>query len=176
MALAILVRVSDAGTNEEATRKDAALRITMPADLFGCHALIEQLTCTVDELRRAKQELELTCAELMQRAFRNRSERYLHDPNQLRLDFKDTDAAADAAEGLAQAVEEAGHPVKAHMRRRRVRKPRNEALPEHLPRYEVEAGVPNTTALGSFRIAVGGVENAVAGFDKPAITGRNRGS
>jgi hypothetical protein len=32
------------------------------------------------------------------------------------------------------------------------------------------------TALGSFRIAVGDVENAVASFDKPAIPGRNRGS
>ena len=43
MALAILVGVSDAGNTKDATRKDAALQITMPADLSGCHALIEQL-------------------------------------------------------------------------------------------------------------------------------------
>lgn len=184
MALAILVCVSDAGSKKDAARKDAALKITMPADLVGCRALIEQLTQTVDsqhhtidsqhhtidsqnhtidgqtytieqltctvqsqmgtieQLRREKQEIELALAELMRRAFRNRSERYIQDPNQLRLDFKDTDDAADAAEGLAQAVEEAALPVKAHVRRRRVGKPRSEALPEHLPRYEVEARVP----------------------------------
>jgi transposase len=133
----------------EAAGKDAALKIAMPVDRAGCHALIEQLACTVDsqtstieQLRREKQEIELALAELLQRAFRNRSERYLNNPNQLRLDFKDTDDAADAAEGLAQAVEEAGLPVQAHVRRRSGRKPRSEALPEHLPRYEVEASVP----------------------------------
>lgn len=128
----------------------------MPADLTGCHALIEQLACTVnsqihtinsqthtiEQLRREKQEIELAFAEYMQRVFRKRSERYINDPNQLRLDLGDTDAVADAAEGLAQAVEEVGHPVKAHVRRRHRRKPRDEALPEHLPRYEVEASVP----------------------------------
>jgi transposase len=141
--------MSDAASQKDAARKDAALRITMPADLSGCHALIEQLACTVDsqtetieQLHREKEELELAVVELMRRAFRNRSERYIQDPNQLRLDFKDTDDAADAAEGLAQAVEESGQPVKAHTRRRPGRKPRNEALPEHLPRYEVEASVP----------------------------------
>ena len=126
----------------EAAGKDAALKMTMPVDLTGCHALIEQLTCTIDELHREKQEIELAFAELLQRAFRNRSERYLNDPNQLRLDFKGTNDAADAAEGLAQAVEEAGLAVQAHVRRRHGRKPRSEALPEHLPRYEVEATVP----------------------------------
>ena len=122
----------------------------MPADLAGCHALIEQLACTIhsqtgaiEQLNREKQELKLAMAALLQRAFRNRSERYLNNPNQLRLDFKDSDDAADAAEGLAQAVEESGQPVKGHVRRRRVPKPRNEALPEHLPRYEVEASVPD---------------------------------
>jgi len=138
--------MSGAANKKETARKDAT--ITMPRDLAGCHALIEQLTCTVqsqthtiDELRRREQELELTCAELLQRAFRNRSERYLDNPNQLRLDFRDTDNAADAAEGLAQAVEDAGLTVKAHVRRRHVPKPRKEALPDHLPRYEVEADV-----------------------------------
>ncbi len=149
MALTILARVSDAANKKDAARKDAALGITFPKDLTSCTALIEQLACTIDsqtdtieQLRREKEELKLALVELLQRAFRRRSERYLNDPNQLRLDFKGTDDAADAAEGLAQAVEEAGLPVQAHVRRRRVRKPRNEALPDHLPRYEVEADVP----------------------------------
>ena len=141
--------MSEAAKEKGAPRKDAALPITMPGDLPGCQALIEQLACTVDsqtqtiaQLRREKQEIELAFAEYMRRVFRNRSERYLNDPNQLLLDLKGTEDAADAAEGLAQAVAEAGLPVKAHVRRRRVPRPRNEALPEHLPRREVEVSVP----------------------------------
>lgn len=175
--------------SDAANSKDAALKITMPADLAGCHALIEQLAQTVDSqlntidgqsqtinsqhhaiqsqnhtidahthtieqlsctvqsqsgtIEQLKQELKLALSELMQRAVRNRSERYINNPDQLRLDFKDTDDAADAAEGLAQAVEEAGIAIKAHVRRRHAKKPRNEALPEHLPRYEVVADVPD---------------------------------
>lgn len=121
---------------------DGPLKIPLPNDLAGCQALIEQLACTVDELRREKQELELAYAELIQRAFRNRNERYINDPNQLQLDLHGTDDAADATEGLAQAVEESEQPVQAHTRRRHSRQPRSEALPEHLPRYEVEASVP----------------------------------
>ncbi len=131
---------------------DATPEIIIPDDPAGCRALIEQLAFTVtsqtsviDALRREKQELEAAYAELVQRAFRHRSERYLDDPNQLRLDLGGTADAADAAEGLAQAVQEAGLPVKAHVRRRHARTPRSEALPEHLPRYEVEARVPEQT-------------------------------
>jgi len=133
---------------KESSRKDAARTITIPANLSACQALIEQLACTVDSqtniietLRQEKQEIELAFTVWMHRLFAKRSERYLDDPNQLKLDLGGDDQAADAAEGLAQAVEEAGRPVKAHVRR--VRKPRNESLPENLPRYEVEADVPD---------------------------------
>jgi transposase len=137
-----MIGMSDAASKKDATRTDAALEATLPTDLAGSHALIKQLACTVDELRREKQEIELAFAEYVQRVFRKRSERYINNPNQLRLDLGDADAVVDATEGLAQAVEEAGQPVKAHVRRRHPRKPRDEALPEHLPRYEVEASVP----------------------------------
>jgi transposase len=140
--------MSDGGHGKNATGEDAVLNITMPADLAGCHALIEQLACTVQsqgntikQMHRDMEEIGRKYAALIQRRFRQRSERYLNDPNQLRLDLGDTDEAADAAAGLAQAVDEAQRPVKAHTRRRPGRQPRNEALPEHLPRYEVEAGV-----------------------------------
>jgi len=139
--------MSRAKDNKDAARKDAALSITIPTNLTACQALIEQLACTVDSLtnanetlRQEKQEIELAFNVIMHRIFAKRSERYLDDPNQLKLDLGGDDAAADAAEGLVQAVEEAGLPVKAHVRRER--KPRNESLPENLPRYEVEAFVP----------------------------------
>ena len=150
------VRATVIGVSD-AAGKDAALKITMPGDLAGSHALIEQLACTVDsqhntidsqaqtieQLRREKQEAEVAFAEYIERLFRKRSERYLNDPSQLRLDLGNTEAAADAAEGLAQAVEEASRTVEVqgYERRRHRRPQRKEELPEHLPRYEVEATV-----------------------------------
>ena len=125
--------------------------LVIPDDLAACQALIGQLAETISEqsekitgLEQRVEEQKLTINELLQRAFRHRSERYVEDPNQLKLDFGETPEAADAAAGLAAAVEEAELIVAEHKRRRRVpRKPRNEQLPAHLPRYEVEAAVPD---------------------------------
>ena len=108
---------------------------------------IERLHQQNQELEREKQELQLAFAELLQRAFRHRSERYLENPDQLRIDFGNDDAAADAAAGLAAAIDEsqaevgAEQTVREHTRRKRP-KPRQDRLPEHLPRYEVEAPAP----------------------------------
>jgi transposase len=83
----------------------------------------------------------------LQRAFQRRSERYLEDPNQMKLDFPASEDAADAAAGLAQAIDESQAEIVVeltipeHQRRVRLRR-RQEQLPEHLPRYEVEAPVP----------------------------------
>jgi transposase len=127
--------------------KDAATKFTMPTSLDACHALITELTSTVDAqtqaieaLRQEKERIQAEFALYVQRIFARRSERYINDPNQLKLDLGDDDHAADAAEGLAQAVEEAGIEVKGHVRR--PRKQRDESLPENLDRYEVEADVP----------------------------------
>jgi transposase len=128
----------------------------IPDDLAACQAMIREQARTIASQGRtiasqdqtvasqlqAIQELELAYNELLQRAFRNRSERYIADPNQLKLDFQNSPEAADAAAGLAEAVEEAGIVIPEHVRR--VQKPkRSEKLPEHLPRYEVEAAVPD---------------------------------
>ncbi len=107
------------------------------------HTLVEQARA-ITELHGKVEEQKLTINELMQRAFRNRSERYVEDPNQLKLDFGNTPEAADAAEGLAEAVEEAEIIIAEHKRRRhKPRKPRSEAFPAHLPRYEVPAETPD---------------------------------
>ncbi len=138
------IRVGMSRANDS---KDAATKITMPTSLGACQALIEQLASTVDSLTHAnetlRQEKERVEAEYtlwMHRIFARRSERYINDPNQLKLDLGDDDKAADAAEGLVQAVEEAGIEVKGHVRRPHKR--RDESLPEGLPRYEVEVDVP----------------------------------
>jgi transposase len=121
--------------------------ITIPDDLEACQALLEQLAGTIGELNRENDELKLAYKELLQQAFRRRSERYINDPNQMNLDFGPSDDVADAVEGLsqaveeAQAIEEAGVVVKEHVRRSR--KPRQETFPEHLERYEVVVELPD---------------------------------
>lgn len=128
---------------------NATPAITFPDDLTSCHALLEQLVGTIEEqankievLDREKQDIQLAYIALLQQAFRRRSERYIKDPSQLALDFGDSDDVSDAAEGLKQAVAEAEQTISQHTRRA-PRKTRNEKLPEHLPRREVEADVPD---------------------------------
>ncbi len=94
----------------------------------------------LDTLSKEYEELQLAYNKLLQQRFGNRSERYIEAPDQLRLDFGDTDEAADAANGLADAVEELEQTIPEH-KRRKPRKKRDEKLPDHLPRYEVTAEV-----------------------------------
>lgn len=94
----------------------------------------------MEELDQEKEEWKLAYNRLVQRIFARRSERYIEDPDQLRLDFGNTDEAADAASGLADAIEEQEQIIPEHTRRRS-RKRRDESLPDHLPRYEVTADI-----------------------------------
>jgi transposase len=100
---------------------------------------IAELQAKHQQTEQEKDEWKLAYQELLRRMFARRSERYLGDPNQLRLDFGPE--AADAAASLAEAVEEAGIVIDKHVRRPQ-KKRRDEGLPEHLPRYEVVADVP----------------------------------
>ena len=96
---------------------------------------------TIEQLTQERDDYKLAYDKLMQQRFRNRSERYIDNPDQLRLDLGDTDEAADAALGLADAVEDLELTIPQH-RRRKARKKRDERLPEHFPRYEVTADAP----------------------------------
>ena len=87
-----------------------------------------------DIIRQLESKLEDAAkqyARLWQERFAAKSERYIADPDQLRMDFGDTPESADAAAGLADAIEEADL-IPAH--RRKKRKKRDESLPDHLPR------------------------------------------
>jgi transposase len=135
------------------------IELHIPDTVAGCQTLIAELAKTLAEREQKIQEREqqivtlqqrvevqqLEIAELLRQAFRKHSERYLGDPGQLKLDFGNSPEAADAAEGLAEAVAQAGTldiEVQGHTRRKKTPdKPRNEQLPAHLPRYEVEAPV-----------------------------------
>ena len=95
----------------------------------------------IRQMEQKYQELELRLNKLYRERFGTKSERYIDDPDQLRLDFGNTDAAADAAAGLADATDDADL-IPAY-KRRKPRKKRDEGLPAHLPRYEVTADVPD---------------------------------
>ena len=113
----------------------AALSKTQLIDLLAQQdAQLQTKDDVIKQLEQKNQELELAYRKLWLERFAARSERYLADPDQLRIDFGDTDEAADAAAGLAEAIEEADL-IPAHQRRK-PRKKRDEGLPEHLPRYE----------------------------------------
>ena len=98
-------------------------------------------TDKIQRLEAKLARLEKDYLKLWQERFAAKSERYIAEPDQLRIDFGDTDQAADAAEGLAEAVEEADL-IPAHTRRK-PRKRRDESLPAHLPRQEVLMDVPD---------------------------------
>jgi len=88
----------------------------------------------IKQLESKVEQLEKDYLKLWQERFAAKSERYIADPDQLRIDFGDTDEAADAAEGLAASLEEADL-IPEHTRRRR--KKRDESLPAHLDRKEI---------------------------------------
>lgn len=130
----------------------------IPDTVAGCQTLIAELAKTFSEqiaerdqkitsLTQRVEAQQLEIAELLRRAFRKHSERYLQDPGQLKLDFGSTPEAVDAAEGLAEAIAQAADAASAievagyRRNKQRREKPRNEQLPAHLPRYEVEAAV-----------------------------------
>ena len=159
--------------------------LIIPDNVPACQALIDELARTIEEINSKNEQLaqerdewKLAFDELFQKAFRHRSERYLEDPQQLKLDFGDTADAADAAAGLAEAIEESGATgssetiVAGHTRRKKVRKVRNEQLPAHLPRYEVQAPVPEdmkTCPVHGPRQVIGYDRTETLVFERPKL-------
>ena len=132
-----------------------------PDDLAACHMMlaekeatladnaralaakdgvIEQLEDRVEEQNRELAKVSAERDAALQLAFRKRQERYIDNPNQFLLDFGDTPDTRSFVEGIADAADEQEDtPAR---RKKRPRKIRNEQLPEHLPRYEVQLDVP----------------------------------
>lgn len=128
-------------THAELQAKEAELQ-SLREQLRQQDITIQTKDETIDQLQQERDEFKLAFDKLMQQRFRNRSERYIDNPDQLRLDFGNTDEAADAALGLADALEDQQQTIPEH-KRRKPRKKRDESLPDHLPRYEVTAEVPD---------------------------------
>jgi len=110
------------------------------------------------QLEEQKRQLEKDYLKLFRERFGRKSERYIADPDQLRIDFGDTDDASDdasdAADGLHKAVEEADL-IPAHLRRKPRKK--SNALPAHFPRVEpnslsASVGYEGTNSQSPFRL------------------------
>lgn len=137
-------------------------RAAFPSDIEACHRLLREQRGVITECRTAiaerdtalvaqqNQQLaeqkdkitecQLRLAPAIQAAFKNRIERYLADPSQLKIDFGDSPDVADADEGIDDAAYES---IEGY--RRRQQQPlnaRNEQLPAHLPRIELKLPVP----------------------------------
>lgn len=138
----------------------------LPKDMDACHAriaelsarlvtkesllgekeslLVEQATALVhlvasrEKLTQENEELNLTIQKLLARLYGHRRERF-DDPSQGKLKFGGDAAVQD---GLADAAAEAEKMIQEYTVRRvlhKKAKPRDEKLPEHLPRHEVLA-------------------------------------
>ena len=134
--------------------------------LHSQHTLVGEQSRTLDELQNFRQqlsqenaELKLTVERLLARLYGRRSER-VEDANQMKLNFGQDPAAAEA---LADAAEEAERIVQEYTVRRTIKKkqPRNEQLPAHLPRYEVTA-----PASDDVRLCPAHGEKQIIGFDQ----------
>lgn len=94
----------------------------------------KQLLVNADTIRQLEAKIAAQAKaydKLWRERFAAKSERYIADPDQLRIDFGDTDESSDAADGLQDAVEEADL-IPAHKRRKAKKK--NHGLPAHFPR------------------------------------------
>ena len=126
----------------------------LPSDLADCHALIVTQRQELASLQEQITAQQLLINELLREAYEKHSERYLASPSKLEQDFQHTPEAADAAQGLAEAIDESAdasttevpatteshEPVPATRRPRR-RRPPQELFPEHIERYEVKVAI-----------------------------------
>jgi len=121
--------------------------LVLPNDLAACHAMIAKQQRVIDGQTDLLEDQKVEIAKLekerdaaLQLAFRKKIERYLAAPKQFVIDFGDSPEVVDAAAGIADAAFEM---VGGYERRKPgTEKPRSEALPAHLPRYEVKLPVP----------------------------------
>ena len=120
-------------------------KLRAEADRQQAEAERDQLTAENAELREKLAQQELEYKLLIERVFGPKSERYIDNPDQLKLDFGGGDQVDDAVEGLKQAKEELETEVAGYTRRR---KKRCEKLPEHLPCKIVTRDLPDEEKAG----------------------------
>ncbi len=119
--------------------------LVIPQDLEGCQSLVRRLlslhvelskTCeslrtSHEKLDQENAEMQLTIKYLLRQRYGRRSERFVESPAQLHFDFGDDDSDPS----IVSAAEQDPIIQEFVVRRRKgVRKPRHEKLPDHLER------------------------------------------
>ncbi|HEY4261209.1 MAG TPA: transposase, partial [Schlesneria sp.] len=143
-------------------------------------ARLEELARTILDLQQSRegllrevQTLQLTLDKLLKQIYGRRSERFLEDPTQKKLDFGDD---SQAEEAFRDAVAEAQKVVQEIEARRTAKKPtpqgRSEKFPEHLPRVEKIVDVPQaqkTCATHGERTLIGYDQTETLKIERPKL-------
>lgn len=116
-------------------------------------ALIEQQVRTMLDIHQSREVLQqdnatlkLTIEKLLQRLYGNRRERFLDNPDQLKLDFGDVqteEAVRDAVADLQQLADE----IESRRTRKGRKRRSSQKFPPHLPRVEKLVDVPEENKL-----------------------------
>lgn len=157
---ALIAKLSSRQSALIASHGELSARLDSQDTLVGEQSrTLDALQNVREQLSRENVELKLTVEQLLARLYGRRSER-VEDANQMKLAFDQDPAAAEA---LADAAEEAERIVQEYTVRRTIKnkKPRNEQLPAHLPRYEVTA-----PASDADRLCPAHGEKQVIGYDQ----------
>ena len=112
-------------------------------------AQFQQRVAEIEQTHRAEKEaLQLEMKLLIERAFGSRSERYIDDPDQMKLDFASDDPQVeDAVEGLRTAVDEMAESERPTTKKAR-RKRNDERFPHHLDRKVVDVDLSDAEKEG----------------------------
>ena len=123
----------------------------LAAQLRDREALVEEQARAILDLQKSRERLQqsnetlqLTLDKLLRQIYGRRSERFVEDPTQKKLDFGDDPQIADA---FRDAVAEAQQVLDAVQTRRQAKpqpqsKDRSEKFPDHLPRVEKTVDAP----------------------------------
>jgi len=166
-ALVLAQRNVVAGEGNVFEQKDAELT-QRDCAIEQKDALLAELSEKNAKLQQEYAHLQAEYDLLIQRMFGRRSERYIENPDQLKLDFGDSVEIDDAVDGLKDAIiaseQESEEPTQS---RKRPKKRRNEQLPEHLPREERIVDLPDDQKEGLSFIGYDIVETLI--FHRPEL-------
>ena len=119
----------------------------LEADNKSLEAEKQEAIEEAEELRESLAAKELELQLLLRRIFGPQSERFIDDPQQLKLDFNDADQVQDAINSIEEAIEEQEQQDDAANRKRKRRK-RHQSLPDNLPREIVNVDLPDDEKEG----------------------------
>jgi transposase len=154
-----------------------------PADLQGQardrDAQLAEMAQTILALKQSREELQqqietlqLTLQKLLQQLYGRRSERFLEDPKQKKLDFGGDPETEETLQGAIDEAEEVIREIKTRRQSKAASKGRSEAFPAHLERVEKIVDLPDaqkTCATHGERKFIGYDTTETLKFKRPEL-------